>query len=701
MKPIRWMIVWLLGGGLGQAAGAQESTSPVEVSGTDTGLENVIVTARRYEEKLQDVPVAISAYGTEALELRNIVDMQSLASIAPGLAITQANSPTTLIIILRGLGNTNPNTGADAAVGLYLNEVPINLQNGTNVGMFDLNSVQVLKGPQGTLFGRNTTGGAVLLTANRPTDRLEGYTKAGATFFEEGDGWQGEAVVNVPLGEKLAFRAGVSLIDRDGWVRNILPRDTPAANYGYGPLPYGPTDFTNEMPMDSKAWRASLLWNPTDAIENLTIYDGSDVSSTGLPTYATALNPTGGAITFFSPLLGYPDPQLAYATLNDYKKNKYWWSTMTVGNHPLDLTTSTVSNTTTLQLSGGLKLKNIFGYRDVREEYAQDIVGLGAAYFDYAIRAGGTNWSDELQLQGVAVDDRLNWVAGVFYFEEDRINKSGPFNQFGGPAGSLNSNFSSKSKSYSGFAQASYKFTDSWSATLGARYTQDERDAVLSRLRVDATGTEVACLFPGLTVEDCRLVGNKDFDALTYTASVEYHFDESTLVYLATRKGYRSGGFSATQSAAPTGELQPFDAETVTDVELGFKRDWIFGNDVQLRTNLAIYQQQYEDIQRLAVDPNDFTNQVIINVPKAKVPGGEFEAVLIPVPNLTPELQLRVRRSEIRQLHRRRGRQLRQHVQLRTGGDPHLLRLVRATTRRIPGTHFADRGLFTPKRSIP
>src|SRR6478735_4338465 len=147
------MIALLLG--LGQAAGAQQSPSPVEVSGTETGLENIMVTARRYEEKLQDVPVAVSAYGTETLELRNIVDMQSLANIAPGLAITQANSPTTLIIILRGLGNTNPNTGSDAAVGLYLNEVPINLQNGTNVGMFDLNSVQVLKGPQGTLFGRN------------------------------------------------------------------------------------------------------------------------------------------------------------------------------------------------------------------------------------------------------------------------------------------------------------------------------------------------------------------------------------------------------------------------------------------------------------------------------------------------------------------------------------------------------------------
>src|SRR5688500_15580942 len=115
------MIALLLG--LVQAAGAQESPPP---AGDETGIENVIVTARRYAERLQDVPIAVSAYSTEALELRNVVDMQSLARIAPGLAITQANSPTTLIFILRGLGNTNPNTGSDAAVGLYLNEVPIN-----------------------------------------------------------------------------------------------------------------------------------------------------------------------------------------------------------------------------------------------------------------------------------------------------------------------------------------------------------------------------------------------------------------------------------------------------------------------------------------------------------------------------------------------------------------------------------------------
>lgn len=351
------------------------------------------------------------------------------------------------------------------------------------------------------------------------------------------------------------------------------------------------------------------------------------MKSTGLPTYATALNPAG-PIVGFAPFLGFPDPTAAYAALNEYRKD-YWWATMSIGANPLRLKTHTVSNTTTIDLTESIKLKNTFGYRHVRERYSQDIVGLGAAYFNYRQRTGGYNWSDELQVQGESDDGRLNWVTGVFYFKESRFNNSDRLVQFGGPGGGTA--FDSSSRSVSGFAQASFQLTDALSITAGGRYTSDKRKAVLSRPIPDGTGAFVGCTFPGRTVENCVIDGKESFSAFTYTLSADYKIDDATLVYLATRRGYRSGGFSALQSNAASGQLTAFRPEKITDYEFGFKRDWALGGDAALRTNLAVFHQNYSNIQRQAVDVADFTNQLIINVPKAKVDGGEFEATLAPV----------------------------------------------------------------------
>jgi iron complex outermembrane recepter protein len=608
----------------GDARAQATTASAVQAGGSD-GLGDIVVTARRTEEKLQDVPVAITAFNAETLNKRNIVDVRSLANVAPGLSITEVNSPTTLIITLRGLGNTNPNTGSDATVGLYLNDVPINIQNGTNVGMFDMQSAQVLKGPQGTLFGRNTTGGALLLNAKKPSDSFEGYVQAGGTFFRVGSGAQGEAVLNVPLSPRLAIRGGIKIVDRDGYVRNILPRNTPDGAYGSSPLPYGRTEFKDEMPERSQAWRLSALWTPSDNVENVTFYDGANYKGTGLPTFSTAINPTG-SIAVFAPFLGFPDPVTAYAALVAASK-KYGWVTMNIGNTPLKLKTHNISNMTTIDLSDTIVLKNIVGYRHVIEEYAQEITGLPGAYYLYRHQTGGYNFSDELQLQGHTADNRLNWVTGLFYFQESRSNISDRTAQFGGIGPTVD--YRSNSKSNSVFAQATAKLTDQLSFTAGLRYTIDKRRATLTRFQPDVTGAPVTCSFAGRTLADCLLIGNKTFNALTYTLSADYKIDPDTLVYIANRRGYRSGGFSATQNDVSNGFLS-FKPEKITDYELGLKRDWQLGSDALLRTNIAVYHQDYSDIQRLSVDPNDVTNQVIFNAKKATVDGGELEVVLQP-----------------------------------------------------------------------
>jgi len=587
--------------------------------GAAQSLEEVMVTARRTEERLQDIPVAVTALSGDALKARGIQDVSDLTNVVPGLTITDVNSPTTLIVNIRGLGNTNPNTGSDAAVGFYLNEVPINLQNGTNLGMYDLENVQVLKGPQGTLFGRNTTGGAILVTTKRPTRDLEGYVQGGGTFFRVGDGYQAEGALNIPIGETFAVRAAMSYQNRDGWVKNVIDPNAGPAVFNAAPMPYGVTHFDNQAYIKSKAGRISALWNPTDEIENLLVYSGERMTSTGLAPNTNALNPNGPVVQF-APFLGVPNPTLAWQQLQ-VKKSDYFWSTETVSNNPLTLVTDTFSNTTSWKL-GELTLKNILGYRNVSEDYGQDIVGLPGEYFVYKIRTGGYNFSEEFQLQGRSFEDSLHWVAGLFYFSESRMNHSGPTVQFDGP-GNVTA-FDSKSKSYSVFLQGTWQVPSvtGLSLTAGLRYTKDHREANITRL-----SDGVTCLFPGLTTGNCLLTGEHDFSSPTYTVSVDYKLDADSLVYLATRRGYRSGGYSATPGDAAS--FLPFDPETVTDYELGLKKDWHLGN-VPLRTNLAVYHQDYKKIQRLVVDANDITIQRIVNAGEATVNGGEFELTIVP-----------------------------------------------------------------------
>jgi iron complex outermembrane receptor protein len=354
-------------------SGPNAADAAVSGGNAETALEEVIVTARRTEERLQDVPVSVTAIAGDALQARGVYDMTDLTNIVPGLNITPANSPTSLDITIRGLGNTNPNTGSDAAVGFYLNDVPINLQNGTNLGFYDMDNVQVLRGPQGTLFGRNTTGGAILVNTKRPTNDFEAYIQGGGTFFQAGNGVQGEGALNVPIGETFAVRAAFSYQDRDGWVKNVIDRNAGPAVFDAAPLPQGVTDFRNQAYINSKSGRLSALWSPGYGFENVFIYSLDRERSTALAPNTDALNPAGPVVQF-APFLGVPDPTLAYHRLQA-QKSSYFWSTETVSNSPLSLSTSTISDTATWKL-GAITLKNIIGYRNVEEQYAQDIVGL-------------------------------------------------------------------------------------------------------------------------------------------------------------------------------------------------------------------------------------------------------------------------------------------------------------------------------------
>jgi iron complex outermembrane receptor protein len=580
---------------LGQAVNAQQNATAY----TDTGFGDIIVSARRREERLQDVPIAVTAIAGDDLNKQSVTQITDLSRVVPGLSATAG-----------GFGGGVPRFNIrsqvqfeqlitlDPSVGIYFADVAQARAHGTNAAFFDLASVEVLKGPQGTLFGRNTTGGAIVITPKAPTDALGGYIDATlgnyATRIVSG-------ALNIPLsGETLALRLSGRIAKHDG--------------YTYSP--YAHTGFDDE---NSQSWRASLLWKPTDSLRNLLIVNGYHAREHGTAFRLTNVLPGSTFATKAPQLLTY------LADIGDRRL---------AGNEDPDSRTLTrtigISNTTTLDVAG-VTLKNIFGYRHVKNSNNLDFDG--SPFFIYVAPESidEQQYSDEVQLLGKAFDDKLNWIVGGYYFRE-----TGSETQRSTitvvPQDIIRTG-SVRNESKSLFAQGTYDlgFVEGLSVTAGARYTWDDRSLqqvgfnLLANTCLSTVATLPTCLSPEFS---------KSFHALTYTVNLDWKFAPNQLIYVAHRRGYRSGGFNL--RANTPAQFRPFDPEYVKDVEVGLKADWDIGG-TKLRTNIAGYYQWYSDIQRSItfVDPaTGILTVSVVNAATAHVAGFEGEFRWLPIPNV-------------------------------------------------------------------
>ena len=256
-------------------------------------LEEVMVTARRREERQQDVPIAITTLSADFLERNAITNLTDLNGKVPALNIESYNSLSYTNIGIRANRSANVAPGQDSAVGYYFNEVNYGFPVGINQQMFDLQSAEILKGPQGTLFGRNTTGGAVLLTTARPTAEFEGQASVDVTTFDGRQGVTTTGVINLPVSDALQVRMAGQWVQRDGYVDNLISDDL---RENYEVVPFGGHASGKPMNNDeSAAWRLSVSWKPTEDVDNFFAYQGSQLRSRGLAYTLTALNPNGFA----------------------------------------------------------------------------------------------------------------------------------------------------------------------------------------------------------------------------------------------------------------------------------------------------------------------------------------------------------------------------------------------------------------------
>lgn len=633
---------------------AQSAVGSAAARSAADSIEEVVVTARRREENLQVVPVSVTVIGGEQLAQKGILSTWDLAGHVPSLAISsQGNMTKSFQAGIRAVRATSFLIQDDPPVGTYYAESAVAHPWGFGDTFFDIQSVQVLKGPQGTLFGRNTTGGAILIEPNKPSfeEGFGGVVKATVGNFNLA---QLNGTINIPLNDVAALRIAGEHKERDGYTKNILSgqkRD------GVG----------------NDAIRVSLLLKPTKDITSNTIIDYLDEDSSPSSSQVTNVyGPNGGfglsgstspANTAFNQLTRLIGEQKARNpwdvamigganTAQDQLSPNHCdpSSPLFVANHKCRrnmLPRETLENFGLLNNTaidfGGVTVKNIFAYRKMKH-FNEDSATFpfGSPTPTTSLAAGGTAFqqnkqsqvSEELQFQGKAFDQRLNWVTGLFYMREwgsessPSYTNSASWSVTEGTAVNIAKGL---------FAQGDYAVSDKLKVTLGVRRNWDKRIANDTSYR--QVGAGAACqtfnLRNGVDVLDtypnCSLSQEKDWKAWTWTMAVDYRLTDATMIYGSHSRGYKAGGYSL-RSHRPA--QYAYNPEFILNTEIGIKSDWSLF-DRPIRTNLTVYNMDYNNMQLQAtVAGSNPVRTYTDNVGKSKINGIEFEATYKPTQRL-------------------------------------------------------------------
>ena len=602
---------------------------------------DIIVTARRTEERMLDVPISITVYNQEQLSNRNVVNATDLAAYTPSLTVNSRYGPDKSSFAIRGFSqdlNTLP------SVGVYFADVVaprlssnITSGNGAGVGsMFDLQNVQVLKGPQGTLFGRNTTGGSILLVPRRPTDKLEGYVEG---TYGNYDAMRVQAVLNVPLSDTFKVRLGVDRNKRDGYLNNRSG--------------IGPDDFND---VNYFAARLSVLADLTPDLENYLVATYAKSDTNGYLGKVAACNRTGAGTGRDGNVSATLTPfRLAYCGQIDFEAANGYGFYDVAGTNPnpfIKSRTWQVINTTTWKASDTLTVKNIVSYGQARERYSFNLNGdaanIGGTVIPFvttypgAIGPQGQQWSftEEFQLQGRTGDDRFVWQAGLYFEKSSPIGpqeqhtaifanctdvyafQCTPFAILGGAFAIGNVSVARNDyffDNYAAYAQGTYKLTDQLSLTAGGRWTWDKvrttgdgyttGNGLTNGTRVSPTGLT---LFGGLanqfrcsqaptpadpavranlpTNRACFREFTQKSNKPTWTIDLSYKPTDDILAYAKYSRGYRGGGVN--QSSVGFEQWAP---ERVDTYELGVKTS--FNGALRGSFNLAGFFNNFQDQQ--------------------------------------------------------------------------------------------------------
>ncbi|MFC5343393.1 TonB-dependent receptor domain-containing protein (plasmid) [Brevundimonas staleyi] len=536
-----------------------------------TALDEIIVTAQKRDERAQNVPISLTAFSANTVDRFQLESLRDVSRLTPGLLVSAFNqsSPT---IAVRGATNTFTQIGANKPVAVVVDDLFIPRNSAATFELYGLNSIQVLKGPQGTLFGRNVTGGAIVLDTGRPDlGETSGSIRAGAGSFSLR---QVDGFVDLPVGDLAAFRLAGSVKTRDGYGRDRLTG-------------------REQDDLESNSLRGQLRLVPNDTFEVLLGADYSDDHNGGRTLSSSGVGSDGDRRT----------SELDFAQAFD--RNQWGASARAFWTLPVGQVTSITgyrSSQSGEDYSGtGTSYRFLTGTASQTVNRDVDQVGLFSQELRYASPKWG--WGD--------------FVAGVYYSSED-ANRQLTVRNLAAVTGRVTSNVLTDqavdTTSYAVFADGVLHLRDDLDLTLGARYTHDEKRASLNR--VDAIAAP----------NSFRAVDLKaDWGEVTPRAVLTWRPMQDVSLYGSVTRGYTAGGFN-TDAATLSALTTPFDPETVTNYELGVKSQWL---DNRLRVNGSIFQMDYKDKQELFF--NNVTRVLTItNAGQATIKGAELEVTYQP-----------------------------------------------------------------------
>lgn len=601
---------WVSGG----VAGAVAALLPLVGYSQDSGpvIEEVIITAEKQAQSIMDVGMSVSAFTGEQLINSGVVRPSALTGLVPSLNVKENIPGASPIFTIRGVGLNNFAANNNPTVGVYIDEVFLTSTSMMSFSLYDIDRVEVLKGPQGTLYGRNTTAGAIGFFTKRPEREFGADVSLTLANYER---YELEGSVNVPLGETVAMRFSGQLIEQ---------------NEGY----WESYEGQSLGEQSSKSGRLQFAFDPSDALSaNLKVeYTDVDSQAGQFEMYGTQslVNP----FALCTPVI---EDRIDRSQCSDFFGNQNDDGDPFRGDWDPDPYRMTQSNVTLAIKAdiGELQLDSITGYQDLDRTLGTDVDGTRIVQADFVLEDKIDQISQELRLSGDRADS-LHWILGLYYSRDDVDsvvdgNFSDLVSLFTGGAVTderLQNLISQRTTAWAAFAHTEWSLTDQLSLTVAARYTDEEKEFTATATDLSIQGGTGGGFFgPGdpncaPAQVACNPVSSIDDTNVSWRVAFDYKPTDDLLTYLSVSQGYKSGGING-GFVSRSEVLEPFGPEGLLAYELGAKADLLNG---AMRLSGAIFYYDYDDVQtQVVVDVGELTVIRIGNVEEATVKGAELD----------------------------------------------------------------------------
>jgi len=661
-KLTQCMLIYLLTA-LATSAQSQESDTPM--------LEEVTVTAQKRAESLQEVPISITALTASDIRNQKLRDATEISAQIPNLISTDTGGDGYPIFSLRGVSMSDFSFNQSSPVATYVDEVYKGNSAIQGVQIFDLERIEVLRGPQGTLYGKNTTGGAVNFITVKPDYSTEGYFTFGVGNYSRLES-QG-AFQTALIEDTMAMRVAYTWIEADGWFKNLQ------------------TGVKDGNAIGDRGIRASFLWEPSDKLEILfRLFGGkADTVNYGIQPFNISPDGVGAGLYSLYNLLGATDAV-------DYQRiGRSYWEFDSDQDQHRTIENDAVALTLNWDFSDSLALTSITSWDDGEILTPEDADGSPNSVLRIPYYAEAEQFAQDLRITS-EYDGAFNFIAGLYYAAEEVYNQTtisfyndldmnadgtldfydcldpfftslglGPvtpsgvaleelLNSFGTslaafvPAGcQVQNDFDQDRTSWAGYFDGSYDMNDQWTLRFGLRYTDDKTELRnFSARLLGNDGTPLANTIPADPVDPYATAASDEFSNGEWTGKigVDYTTANGTLLYASYSHGYRAGAFNAQAFFDPS-ELTRVDPEKLDSIEFGFKSEFMDG---RMQLNGAAFFYEYENQQFLNIDPVTLA-QTLINIDRSEIQGFELELAMLPIASLQLRAGLGVLDSEVKE----------------------------------------------------